>query len=236
MSNHPPYLRFVQPLSHSNFHFWILQGVVMMTKVLWTNVRPMRWWSPIWGRKLRRGMQSWGSWRLGREFKLISLIWPSSFWRSRRRRLRHWRRSLQTRRQRSRRQCVTSVRLRRKRCESIVTPMPSWRSLGAPLLMVLMTAFVKSKPLSLTWIFLTCPLMPKLRLLHSLFTSKEQTSSSPMRPTPILKVTGMQFRVTKRNPLRTWLITLKGIEPWRRKLRIPLLPSCSFFSFLLVNS
>ena len=73
--------------------------------------------------------------------------------------------------------------------------------------------------------------MPRLKLRPNSSTPKELTSSSPMRPIPTLKVMGMLFKLTKKNPSRTLPVTLRWIKLWRRRPKRPLSFSHSFFFF-----
>ena len=89
--------------------------------------------------------------------------------------------------------------------------------------MVLKTAFVRSKPLSLTWTFHIFLSMPRLRLQLSPSTPKELMSSLPMRPILTLKVMRMLLKLIKKNSSRMVPVILKGIRLWRRRMTRPLL-------------
>ena len=101
----------------------------------------------------------------------------------------------------------------------------------APSLMTLMTAFVKSRPLFQTWTSPTFQLMPRLRLQPSPSSLKESMSFLLMKPILTLKVTGMLLKLIKKNPLRTFPVSLKGIRLWKRRMKRPLPFSSSFFFF-----
>ena len=97
--------------------------------------------------------------------------------------------------------------------------------------MTLMTAFVKSRPLFQTWTSPTFQLMPRLRLQPSPSSLKESMSFLLMKPILTLKVTGMLLKLIKKNPLRTFPVSLKGIRLWKRRMKRPLPFSSSFFFF-----
>ena len=95
----------------------------------------------------------------------------------------------------------------------------------------MMTAFVKSRPLFQTWTSPTFQLMPRLRLQPSPSSLKESMSFLLMKPILTLKVTGMLLKLIKKNPLRTFPVSLKGIRLWKRRMKRPLPFSSSFFFF-----